>query len=107
MGMRQNIEMTFQGQSGKVYIYSHWGGGSTKKDSALHAALKKALQRKQRWNDEAYLARIIVSEVIRDSLDEETGYGIAPYETDPEFPTIKVDLEKQTVNGKSFEDYIK
>lgn len=107
MGMRQNIALIFEGTTGTIYVYSHWGGGPTRRDSELHARLKKALARKERWDDEGYLARIIISEVIRDALDEETGYGIQPYEVDPEFPTIKVDLAKQTVNGKSFEEYIK
>lgn len=105
MGMRQNIELKYDSGE-KIYIYSHWGGESQYKDSDLACNLKKALERNQRWDDESYLARIIFSEVVRDHLDSETGFGLQPYEIDPDYPTIKVDLHNQTVDGHKYQDFI-
>lgn len=116
MGMRQNIKLEYSNSDAKypetkkevnvIYIYSHWQGDKEYKDSELAGRLKKALERRQRWDDESYLARIIVSEVIRNALDDETGYGIQPYEVDPEYPTIVVNLENQTVNGMTYDEFI-
>ena len=36
-----------------------------------------------------------------------TGYGIAPYEVDNEYPLITVDCKLSTVNGVSFEEFVK
>jgi hypothetical protein len=105
MGMRQNVKLSYQ-EGAPVYIYSHWDGGEDRNESPLADKVRTALSREQRWDDESYLARIIVSEIIRDHLDSETGYGIAPYECDPEFPTIDVDLAKCTVNGIAFDKFI-
>jgi hypothetical protein len=105
MGMRQNIELNY-GDAGKIYLYSHWSGGDDINNSPLAQVLRKALARKQRWDDHSYLARIIVSELIREDIDSETGYGIAPYPIDEEYPTIVVDLENQTVNGTPYEKWI-
>jgi hypothetical protein len=113
MGMRQNIALHFKdkeyGHSSKIpqviYIYSHWDGEEGM--SPLKLKLKKALGKKWRWEDDSYLSRIIVSEVFKDDIDGETGYGIAPYPIDEDFPTIHVDLKNQTVDGISFEEFIK
>jgi len=103
MGDRGNIKV------GKVYLYTHWGG------SNLKTVLKKALSRKQRWNDEAYLTRIIFCEMIieeEQGLNEETGFGISTKIQDNENPILEVDVEHQEIkeNGEiinSFEEFIK
>lgn len=108
--MRQNIELEYEETEARegnlIYIYSHWDGDDKYLTSGLAHKLKNALARHERWDDEGYLARIIISEVLRDSLDDETGYGIQPYEIDPEFPTIKVNFKAQTVDGMRYEDFI-
>ena len=58
-----------------------------------------------RWGDDSYLARIIFSEMIQHEVLKETGYGISPYGPDGD-DTFLVDLENQTVNGQSFEEFI-
>ena len=68
--------------------------------------------RKVRWDDESYLARIIFSEMIKKSVLDETGYGIAPYEIEAGSPICTVNMRDKTVTdteGKtySFDDYIK
>lgn len=118
MGMRQNIKLVYStsivdepsnrnaNERDCIYIYSHWGGNETLESSELANRLHRALARRERWDDESYLARIIVSEVLRGDLDSATGYGIAPYEVGPEFPTITVDLANQTINGMTFEQFV-
>ena len=114
--MRQNIRLTYEGsepeenmsaekESNCIYIYSHWDGGPTYKESGMAGALKDALSLHERWDDGPYLARIIFQAVIGDDGGP-TGYGLSPYETDPEFPTITVNLEKRTVDGMRYEDFI-
>ena len=45
--------------------------------------------------------------MIQDEVQALTGYGTAPYVMDPEYPTIKVDLRKRTVNGKPFTEILR
>lgn len=105
MGNRANIELKYQsGES--VFFYSHWDG------SNVDEIVRKALARKQRWNDEAYLARIIFSQMIKDTLMEETGYGISPWECEAGSPKCIVYLAANMVNTShgisyTFADFIK
>jgi hypothetical protein len=100
MGMRRNIALRYSEES-KLYFYTHWGA------EGLREELKKALIRGEgRWDDPAYLARIIFCEMVRDDVEGSTGFGIAPWETDPEYPTIAVDLEAQTVDGLTFAAFV-
>jgi hypothetical protein len=100
MGMRRNIALDFS-EAHKIYFYTHWGALGL--EDCLAAAL---IRGRERWNDPSYLARIIFSEMVHDEIDGLTGYGIAPYEHDPEYPTLMVDLEHQTVDGVAFEAFI-
>lgn len=116
MGMRQNIKLIYSNsvvdepsnrnveEKNIIYIYSHWGGEEGM--SPLKMELKTALARKLRWDDEGYLARMIISEVLKNDIDGETGYAITPFETYSEYPIIVVDLQANTVDGISFEDFI-
>lgn len=111
MGERGQIQI------GNVYLYTHWGGAELKE------TLKSALSRKQRWDDEEYLARIIFCEMIKGEEQEETGYGIGTSKhSDLNYPLLVVDIENQQITEKkggefdsgqklmkktSFEDFIK
>lgn len=53
-----------------VYFYQHYDGYN------LFDTVKKVIARKLRWNDAEYLARMIFSEMIKNDIDGETGYGI-------------------------------
>lgn len=94
MGDRANIviETNSGGKSAPLFIYSHWDGlyGMAEK---LHRALK----RKQRWNDDSYLTRIIVDEVLKGAAYPDTGYGISRHEQDNEHPFLCVDIAAQKV----------
>jgi hypothetical protein len=115
MGMRRNIALNY-GERGEIaaaegapnnwdtiYLYTHWGA------EGLEEILAKALEAgKGRWGDDPYLARIIFTHFTQDaSLSDATGYGLSPYECDPQYPTLYVDLRGKAVNGVSFEDFIK
>lgn len=108
MGMRRNIALQYQGEpktkdedSNVIYLYTHWDA------EGLEDTLAHTLDRaRSRWDDESYLARIIFTDVTARVGDELTGYGLAPYEIDPEFPTLWVNLKEQTVNGVPYEDFI-
>ena len=105
MGMRQNVKLTYS-EGAPVYVYSHWDGEDDRNNSPLAHKVRSAIARRERWDDESYLARIIISEILKKEIDGEIGYGIAPYEIDPDFPTIEVDLERKQVNGIPYERFI-
>lgn len=71
MGDRRNVIVKDRSGGVGVALYTHWGG------TELPEVLRKALARRQRWSDGAYLARIIFSEMVREDIDGETGYGIS------------------------------
>lgn len=100
MGDRGNIVMEY-GDGKQIYFYTHWRG------SEIAAVLTRALQRKQRWNDPSYLARIIFCELVRGEESNETGYGISPYLTDNEHDLLSVNPQKQTVRKTTEKGRIK
>lgn len=104
MGDRANIRVDF-GKDGSVYLYSHWDGA----DLAL--TLREVLSRKQRWDDEQYLARMIFCAMTEHDPKGETGYGLGPSMGDNEHPVIHVFPLRQHVDiadhGWAFEDYIR
>ena len=112
MGMRRNIALQFETASEEddknetktIYLYTHWGAEGL--EDQLAEVLNRDIAR-ARWNDHAYLARIITSNLLKGTENSETGYGLSPYEIDPEFPTLRVDLQNKTVNDVPYEDFIK
>jgi len=74
MGDRANIIM--QGETDSfpypVYFYSHWKGREIY--SVLQCALEKS---RSRWDDPAYLARIIFCELVKGNEMDLTGFGIS------------------------------
>lgn len=105
MGDRANVAFYYAGRKEPIYFYTHWGR------SELVETVRKALERgRDRWTDEAYLARIVFSEMIQSEVLSETGYGIAPYECDTG-PVVEIRAERQTValRGKwvkSFDEFV-
>ena len=100
MGDRRQIHFNF-GEEGKIVFYSHWGGYFMTENFAR--ALQKA---KPRWGDDPYFVRIILSQFLKEDIDGETGYGIAPYDMDTEYEDFHIDLKNKTVNGKSYQKFI-
>ena len=96
MGDRANVVL-HEAEDRRVFLYTHWGG------SNLPETVRVALARRQRWNDPAYLGRIVFSEMIGDAetLKLETGFGISATVGDNSYPYIVIDGERQEIR---FED---
>ncbi len=92
MGDRANVWVRQNEQDTGVYLYTHWEG------SSLPFILQEALKRGQsRWYDCAYLTRIVFSEMVKDDLMSETGYGISAFLNDNEHHIIEVRCDNATV----------
>jgi hypothetical protein len=78
------------GTEGGVYLYTHWGGYE------LPARVQRTLQRKQRWSDHSYLARMLFTDML-DGDRGETGFGISLRMCDNEYPIILVDCANQKI----------
>ena len=82
-----------------VALYSHWG------EDSMHSDLAQALQHAAvRNNDTEYYARMAVSYLLKDSILDETGFGL--YACDPnnldfmDHP-IMIDLTTNTINDET------
>jgi hypothetical protein len=92
MGDRGNLGIKYENNE-KIYFYGHYCGFD------MFNILKNALIKgKERWNDEAYLARIIFCELIKDDVDGTTGYGISPYICDNEYPIFEINPNERIVS---------
>lgn len=101
MGDRGNI-IVKDGES-KVYLYTHWMG------SELPDIIKSALKRgKDRWDDGAYLTRVLFQEMIGDDKGV-TGFGISSVYGAGGTDVI-VDVPSQSVTYRDvttpFSDYV-
>lgn len=97
MGDRANVLVRDDYDPG-VFLYTHWGGYE------LPQVVQSALMREERWDDSAYLARIVFSEMIKNEIDGETGYGISSVMTDNSNPVIVLDASAQKVLYVTEED---
>lgn len=103
MGDRGNIR-TIDDEGNSLYMYAHWDRYK------LHNVTAAALDRgRGRWGDVEYLNRIIFSELVKDDVLGETGYGLSVYITDGD-ETVTVDHRYNTVtyNGEtlSFDEFV-
>lgn len=103
MGERCNFVFATEPTEGKtldqvladkpVVLYSHWGGYDA--GAALANALKAATPR---WDDEGYGTRIMVSRIIGEDWNSETGYGLYAGELcDNSYPVLVVDFPAKLV----------
>ena len=83
-----------------VNLYSHWGGSD--RFEVLAGALKAA---EPRWNDSAYCTRIIVSQLIGTSWDQELGFGLWASSEDGmyggDYRDIIIDLVNKTIEDET------
>ena len=107
MGARTNFH--FKTNEDTLTLYSHWGGDSRKKD--LARAMYAALPRK---GDKPYALRIMVSQLIGTSWDNETGYGLfvnEPAGAEESYGHLEINLDNWTVtddgNTVSIEHFIR
>lgn len=89
MGDRGNIAVK-QRDGATIYFYTHWKG------FAVTDALTDALAKRERWDDDAYLARIIF-DALTDGDRGTTGFGISTDISDNSYPIPHVDCSTQTV----------
>lgn len=94
MGDRGNIAVR-ESAGQEVNFYTHDLG------SNLPHIVRKALGRKERWDDPAYLARIVFCELVKGREREETGFGISPVRGDFNYPDIVIDAEHGTISYRS------
>jgi hypothetical protein len=78
-----------------VFLYTHWNGDE------IYGYLKRALSRRERWDDVSYLTRMIFCEMVKGCEADSTGYGISTFQPDSDHTILGVDTVKQEV---SFED---
>jgi hypothetical protein len=71
MGARINFVFKETTDGPSVVLYSHWGQDSWETDIA--AALEHS---KPRWNDSSYGTRMMISYLIKESILDETGFGL-------------------------------
>lgn len=86
----------------KVYLYTHWTG------TELPETLRKALARRLRWDDDAYLTRIIFCQMVKGNEESELGFGISGTPTEDSFIVVDVDNQRVGVlggNSFTFEQY--
>lgn len=91
MGDRANVVVLESNSPGQVYLYTHHEG------TYLPLVVQAAMQRKARWNDSTYLARIIFNAMTAKDPNGETGFGISSQMTDNNHPLVVVDCHKQEV----------
>ena len=102
MGDRANCivhQNTFDKDLPPVWLYTHWGG------SELLATVQQAIQRRERWDDDAYLTRIIFDTMSAGQQGNETGFGISTGECDNSYDYVVVDPGKQQVRTESPDDH--
>lgn len=91
MGDRANILVKEDDEDSGVWLYTHWHG------TELPWILKEALAKKWRWDDAPYLTRIIFSEMTKNDVFAETGFGISTRPQDGQDRTLIVNVRRRTV----------
>jgi len=78
-----------------VWLYTHWHG------TGLVNVVSRAISRGERWNDAEYLTRIIFSEMVKEDVRGDTGYGIGNHQHGDVYRVITIDVDEQkvTVDG--------
>ena len=104
MGDRGNVKIIDSFDPDRhVHLYTHWRG------SELKDIVKCALAKRWRWDDSAYLARIVFCEMIKGAEGDETGFGISQEACD-EGPLVVLDPANQKITiGKrtwTFEEFV-
>lgn len=86
-----NNEGILGGKEG-VVLYTHSEG------QELALVVKKALSKKVRWDDAAYLGRIIFCQMVKGKEEEDFGFGLSNEVFESRRPIIVIDAEKQEIS---------
>ena len=103
MGNRGNIVIRFNDSTDKpsaVWFYTHWSG------TEIGQVVRNTLARRKRWDDPAYLARMIFDELTAGKQGKETGFGISTGMCDNEHDLLVIDTDAQTVRRVDSDDDI-
>ena len=98
MGDRGQVKILQWDEEQAVYLYTHWGA------SELKDLVKQVLARRLRWDDNGYLARMIFSQMVKDDLDGELGYGITTNQAGDAWITIEVDCENNQITVTEYDE---
>ena len=93
MGDRSNIKIKYK-HGGEIYLYGHWMGPDNMN------IVMEAVNEGRRIEDESYFTRILFCKMIEHDLHGDSGYGIAPYKPDNEYPVAVVDYTQASDNGR-------
>lgn len=97
MGDRANLAIKQGSSDEMIFLYTHWHG------EELPELLRQALNSREArriWDDEPYLARVLISRVIQDHTGE-LGWGLSlGLSDDNQGVAIVVDTKDQTVEFK-------
>lgn len=91
MGDRGQIGVRLHDGS-EIYLYTHWEG------SEIFETCQRSLRKEWRWDDGAYLARIIFDDLVGGERGTETGFGISTYIMGPEHQIPLVDTNTGIVH---------
>lgn len=98
MGDRANVYI-HEGSRPGVYLYTHWDG------TGLPRLIKDAMdtdRAQNRFTDQAYLARILLEEMIKDSLGTETGYGVSAEIQDGRDRIVDIDTYSRSITLRGY-----
>lgn len=98
--MGDRAQVIVKSDKNKVYLYSHWDG------VGLIQIVQRAMSSergRRRWDDGPYLARIIFSEMIKNDIDGETGFGIWDDDCGGDFE-IEVDVKNKKIEYNGLEE---
>ena len=97
MGDRTNT--VFRKADGSdIVLYQHWGG-----ENMMHNLATALDAARNRWTDESYCIRIVISNLIGDDWSQELGYGISTHIMDNEHSVPVIDFSDNTVALYDFE----
>lgn len=98
MGDRANVFIQEDEDGTGVYLYTHWSG------TELPGMVQEALAGgRGRWDDPAYLARIVFCRMVRGHETGETGFGISVHIPDGNTRVLVLDTTKQQVRYEAHE----
>lgn len=110
MGDRANIKVYQDDGESAIFLYTHWRGDE------IYDVVMTTLLRHDRWEDTAYLTRMLFCELVGDDNAGSNGFGISTSMCDNEHTIIGVNPERQeiTFEGRdgtvikemSFNDFI-
>jgi hypothetical protein len=91
MGDRANFGFV-QSNGQTIVLYGHWAGYNM-----LGKLADAVIKARPRWNDESYATRIVISQLIGDQWNMETGWGLSVNQIqDNEHKIAIVDFKQQT-----------